>query len=157
MRATLVQRVHTAHRVPSTELTALHSAPPAAAGSHSFRVCCAVDAFIALGGRSDKGGEISTDKLRAVIKDFGLTIDIDVSAAVACPTAHRPTADAIAAPDSRDGHGSLRADRLRGVQTDDGGQEEVNAVTLCCFIFTGPCEPLMVTSFQHRIILCKDV
>jgi|TARA_B110001469_G_C9518114_1_gene257966 calmodulin len=53
-----------------------------------------VDAFIALGGRSDKGGEISTDKLRAVIKDFGLTIDIDVSAAVACPTAHRPTADA---------------------------------------------------------------
>jgi hypothetical protein len=94
MRATLVQRVHTAHRVPSTELTALHSAPPAAAGSHSFRVCCAVDAFIALGGRSDKGGEISTDKLRAVIKDFGLTIDIDVSAAVACPTAHRPTADA---------------------------------------------------------------
>mmetsp|Transcript_32360 Transcript_32360/g.82491 ORF Transcript_32360/g.82491 Transcript_32360/m.82491 type:complete len:152 (-) Transcript_32360:79-534(-) len=36
-----------------------------------------VDAFIALGGRSDKGGEISTEKLRAVIKDFGLTIDID--------------------------------------------------------------------------------
>merc|ERR1719162_124274 len=36
-----------------------------------------VDAFIALGGRSDKSGEISTDKLRAVIKDFGLTIDID--------------------------------------------------------------------------------
>ena len=47
---------------------------------HSSRVCCAVDAFIALGGKQDKSGEISTEKLRAVIKDFGLTIDIDVSA-----------------------------------------------------------------------------
>eukprot|EP00316_Scyphosphaera_apsteinii_P022478 CAMPEP_0119307484 /NCGR_PEP_ID=MMETSP1333-20130426/7968_1 /TAXON_ID=418940 /ORGANISM="Scyphosphaera apsteinii, Strain RCC1455" /LENGTH=153 /DNA_ID=CAMNT_0007311037 /DNA_START=13 /DNA_END=474 /DNA_ORIENTATION=- len=36
-----------------------------------------VDAFIALGGKADKTGEISTDKLRAIIKDFGLTIDID--------------------------------------------------------------------------------
>ena len=51
-----------------------------------------MDAFIALGGRSDKGGEISTEKLRAVIKDFGLTIDIDVSAAVLARA--RPPADA---------------------------------------------------------------
>jgi len=35
-----------------------------------------LDAFIALGGHPDKTGEISTDKLMAVIKDFGLTIDI---------------------------------------------------------------------------------
>ena len=72
--------------------------PPARADAcrvvaHSFpRLCFAVDAFIALGGRSDKGGEISTEKLRAVIKDFGLTIDIDVSAAVLAPA--RPPADA---------------------------------------------------------------
>ena len=32
----------------------------------------------------------------------------------------------------------------------------MNAVTLLLLYFTGPCEPLMVTSFQHRIILCKE-
>jgi len=37
-----------------------------------------VDAFIALGGNADKTGEISTDKLRSIVKDFGLTIDIEV-------------------------------------------------------------------------------
>ena len=37
----------------------------------------AVDAFIALGGNADKTGEISTEKLRSIIKDFGLTIDIE--------------------------------------------------------------------------------
>ncbi|KAL1495619.1 hypothetical protein AB1Y20_016487 [Prymnesium parvum] len=36
-----------------------------------------VDAFIALGGNPDKTGEISTDKLRTIVKDFGLTIDIE--------------------------------------------------------------------------------
>jgi len=36
-----------------------------------------VDAFIALGGNADKTGEISTDKLRSIVKDFGLTIDIE--------------------------------------------------------------------------------
>mmetsp|Transcript_22619 Transcript_22619/g.27300 ORF Transcript_22619/g.27300 Transcript_22619/m.27300 type:complete len:148 (-) Transcript_22619:793-1236(-) len=36
-----------------------------------------IEAFIALGGNVDKSGVISTDKLRKVIKDFGLTIDID--------------------------------------------------------------------------------
>mmetsp|Transcript_1420 Transcript_1420/g.4023 ORF Transcript_1420/g.4023 Transcript_1420/m.4023 type:complete len:151 (+) Transcript_1420:85-537(+) len=36
-----------------------------------------IDAFIALGGGHDKSGEISTDKLRKVVRDFGLTIDID--------------------------------------------------------------------------------
>ena len=75
-RATLVQPGHTAHRVPPARAVVCRVV------SHSFRPCCfAVDAFIALGGRSDKGGEISTEKLRAVIKDFGLTIDIDVSVA----------------------------------------------------------------------------
>ena len=44
------------------------------------RVRGAVDAFIALGGNADKTGEISTEKLRSIIKDFGLTIDIDVRA-----------------------------------------------------------------------------
>ena len=89
MRATLVQPGHTAHRVPPMGLWAT----VCRVVSHSFRLCCfAVDAFIALGGRSDKGGEISTEKLRAVIKDFGLTIDIDVSAAVLAPA--RPPADA---------------------------------------------------------------
>ena len=43
---------------------------------------CAVDAFIALGGHADKTGEISTDKLRAVVKAFDLTIDIEVLFAV---------------------------------------------------------------------------
>ena len=86
-RATLVQPGHTAHRVPPARAVACRVV------AHSFRLCCsAVDAFIALGGRSDKGGEISTEKLRAVIKDFGLTIDIDVSAAVLAPA--RPPADA---------------------------------------------------------------
>ena len=168
MRATLVQLGHTAHRVPSTDAFAVGSSqcPSAAAGSHSFRVCCAVDAFIALGGRSDKSGEISTEKLRAVIKDFGLTIDIDVSAAVLAPQAcsrclfpdsqTRPCCR-IAAPDSRHGHGSLRIDRLRGVQTDDGGQEEVKCgLTLV----TTPINfvgirvlllPLIVTSSASRI------
>mmetsp|Transcript_9428 Transcript_9428/g.42924 ORF Transcript_9428/g.42924 Transcript_9428/m.42924 type:complete len:148 (-) Transcript_9428:895-1338(-) len=36
-----------------------------------------IEAFVALGGNGDKTGEISTDKLRAVTKDFGLTIDIE--------------------------------------------------------------------------------
>ena len=36
-----------------------------------------VAAFVALGGGSDMSGSISTDKLSSVIKDFGLTIDID--------------------------------------------------------------------------------
>mmetsp|Transcript_20621 Transcript_20621/g.51367 ORF Transcript_20621/g.51367 Transcript_20621/m.51367 type:complete len:161 (+) Transcript_20621:36-518(+) len=36
-----------------------------------------IEAFVALGGHSDKTGEISTEKLRAVVKDFGLTIDIE--------------------------------------------------------------------------------
>merc|ERR1711865_963039 len=34
-------------------------------------------AFVALGGREDKGGVISADKLRTTCKEFGLTIDID--------------------------------------------------------------------------------
>ena len=42
----------------------------------------AVDAFIALGGHADKTGEISTDKLRAIVKAFDLTIDIEVLFAV---------------------------------------------------------------------------
>eukprot|EP00898_Chlorokybus_atmophyticus_P000120 jgi/Chlat1/1108/Chrsp110S01593 len=40
----------------------------------------AIEAFVALGGKGDKSGEISADKLRATIKasaEFGLTIDID--------------------------------------------------------------------------------
>lgn len=36
-----------------------------------------IDAFVALGGGADRSGEISTEKLRKIIKDFGLTIDID--------------------------------------------------------------------------------
>ena len=36
-----------------------------------------VDAFIALGGNADKTGQVSADKLRSIIKDFGLTIDIE--------------------------------------------------------------------------------
>ena len=43
------------------------------------RVPCAaaVDAFIALGGNQDKTGQVSTDKLRHIVKEFGLTIDIN--------------------------------------------------------------------------------
>ena len=51
------------------------------------RVRGAVDAFIALGGNADKTGEISTEKLRSIIKDFGLTIDIDVRAPRPLPSA----------------------------------------------------------------------
>lgn len=36
-----------------------------------------LDAFIALGGNQDKTGQVSTDKLRNIVKDFGLTIDIN--------------------------------------------------------------------------------
>eukprot|EP00882_Tetradesmus_deserticola_P005720 GHRQ01006022.1.p2 GENE.GHRQ01006022.1~~GHRQ01006022.1.p2 ORF type:complete len:150 (+),score=69.62 GHRQ01006022.1:306-755(+) len=36
-----------------------------------------LDAFVALGGKPDKTGKISTDKLRATIKAFELTLDID--------------------------------------------------------------------------------
>ena len=36
-----------------------------------------IEAFVALGGNPDKSGEISTDKLKAVITEFQLTIDID--------------------------------------------------------------------------------
>ena len=36
-----------------------------------------IDAFIALGGAADKTGQVSADKLRSIIKDFGLTIDIE--------------------------------------------------------------------------------
>ncbi len=37
----------------------------------------AVDAFIALGGNADKTGNVQADKLRGIVKEFGLTIDID--------------------------------------------------------------------------------
>lgn len=37
-----------------------------------------VDAFVALGGNEDKTGEISVEKLKMVINEFGLTIDIQV-------------------------------------------------------------------------------
>lgn len=36
-----------------------------------------LDAFIALGGNPDRTGEISVEKLRSTVKDFGLTIDIE--------------------------------------------------------------------------------
>uniref|UniRef100_A0A7S0XG97 EF-hand domain-containing protein n=1 Tax=Mantoniella antarctica TaxID=81844 RepID=A0A7S0XG97_9CHLO len=36
-----------------------------------------IEAFVALGGQTDKTGAISVEKLRAVVKDFGLTIDIE--------------------------------------------------------------------------------
>ena len=36
-----------------------------------------IDAFIALGGNADKTGNVQADKLRGIIKEFGLTIDID--------------------------------------------------------------------------------
>eukprot|EP00697_Spironema_sp_BW2_P008064 gnl/Spiro4/22560_TR11127_c4_g1_i1.p1 gnl/Spiro4/22560_TR11127_c4_g1~~gnl/Spiro4/22560_TR11127_c4_g1_i1.p1 ORF type:complete len:167 (-),score=42.91 gnl/Spiro4/22560_TR11127_c4_g1_i1:40-540(-) len=35
------------------------------------------DAFVAMGGKPDRTGDISTDKLRKTVKEFGLTIDID--------------------------------------------------------------------------------
>jgi len=36
-----------------------------------------IDAFVALGGGPDKSGEVSTERLRRVVSDFGLTIDMD--------------------------------------------------------------------------------
>jgi calmodulin len=36
-----------------------------------------IDAFVALGGAPDKSGEISADKLRQLVREFGLTIDIE--------------------------------------------------------------------------------
>ncbi len=39
-----------------------------------------VDAFVACGGRSDKGGVVQREILERIVKsDFGLTIDIGVS------------------------------------------------------------------------------
>ena len=75
----------------------------------------AVDAFIALGGNSDKSGEISTEKLRAIIKDFGLTIDIDVGAPFAsfpssAPRLPPPHASEHGCPTSTHaGHAVLRS------------------------------------------------
>ena len=37
-----------------------------------------VDAFVALGGEADKTGHVSVELLRGVVKDFGLTVDIEV-------------------------------------------------------------------------------
>ena len=37
----------------------------------------AINAFVAMGGYEDGTGEISTDKLIAITKEFGLTIDIE--------------------------------------------------------------------------------
>jgi hypothetical protein len=36
-----------------------------------------IDAFISLGGAADKTGQVSADRLRSIVKDFGLTIDIE--------------------------------------------------------------------------------
>ena len=47
--------------------------PPAALVSRRS----AVDAFIALGGNADKTGNVQAEKLRGIVKEFGLTIDID--------------------------------------------------------------------------------
>lgn len=49
-----------------------------------------VDAFIALGGNPDKTGEISAEKLRGVVKDFGLTIDIEVRRSRPSPPRWQP-------------------------------------------------------------------
>ena len=53
--------------------------PPLAAHSRASprALSPAVDAFIALGGNADKTGNVQADKLRGIIKEFGLTIDID--------------------------------------------------------------------------------
>ena len=84
---------------------------PAHASAHpTCARASAVDAFIALGGNADKTGEISTEKLRGIVKEFGLTIDIDVRAAPrprgALPAARADSpwlARPAAAADSRDG------------------------------------------------------
>ena len=62
------------HLAPLVGVSArvLTIAPPPRA-AHAL----AVDAFIALGGNMDKTGQVSTDKLRNVVKEFGLTIDIN--------------------------------------------------------------------------------
>lgn len=36
-----------------------------------------IDAFVAMGGASDKSGQVSADKLRATVKAFELTLDIE--------------------------------------------------------------------------------
>ena len=36
-----------------------------------------VDTFVALGGNPDKSGEVNTERLRKVFKDFKLSVDID--------------------------------------------------------------------------------
>ncbi|KIZ06761.1 Dynein light chain, flagellar outer arm [Monoraphidium neglectum] len=36
-----------------------------------------LDAFVALGGNPDRSGKVSTEKLRATIKAFELTLDVD--------------------------------------------------------------------------------
>ena len=83
----------------------------------------AVDAFIALGGNADKTGEISTDKLRSIVKDFGLTIDIEVCVRVLLAIPHRfqHVVAILAEADPRDGHGPLWFHRLYRVQGDDEG------------------------------------
>ena len=71
---------HRRLRAPAGTVSSLHLL--------TLRLSCPVDAFIALGGNADKTGEISTDKLRGIVKEFGLTIDIDVNAQPCpCPPA----------------------------------------------------------------------
>lgn len=36
-----------------------------------------LDAFVALGGQADKGGKVPTDRLRAVIAEFELTLNVE--------------------------------------------------------------------------------
>ena len=60
---TAVGRAHCRH----VRLTAARALP----------LRCAVDAFIALGGNADKTGNVQAEKLRGIVKEFGLTIDID--------------------------------------------------------------------------------
>lgn len=36
-----------------------------------------MDAFVALGGNADESGQISATKLRAIVREFQLTIDIE--------------------------------------------------------------------------------
>ena len=57
--------------LPTTTSICIVSCDPSRAATH-----IAVDAFIALGGNADKTGQISTERLRSIVKDFGLTIDI---------------------------------------------------------------------------------
>lgn len=99
-----------------------------------------IEAFVALGGMSDKSGEISTDKLRAVVKVSNCSSDLTCCAVFSTDELHRLPLFPVGfrfdhkhrEPDQRNRHWWFRSNWLHGVQSDDG---LMTWITSCCIFF----------------------